>query len=418
MNTQLHLIATILLLSFTSIKAQITQVSVGSSYSQQAYFSLKDQSVSIVDNDSWDIAFSADGLQDAGVFVNESAGLGQNELKVYEANIADWSTPIEDLSVYVDSMVLHNPDKNWLDGAFNSTKDLNDAFDNGWGKYNPQSNSVIGNRIYVIEKRDGRYMKFTIESLKDNTYTFKYAELDGSNEKNVTVSKADAGEASLIYYSFDMGVLTNISSEHDLIFKRYTTPLDAGDGNILEYTVMGVLLSPGVEAVVVDGVDPLLAEESDYSDSYSSLINTIGHEWKAFDFNAGWTVDEDRIQFIKTADGQVYSMIFYDFEGASTGITTLETRPVNTVSVLETAMDAAPLDIKYYPNPSSDFLYIEGLDSEYKFLLYSSSGQLLKEDQIAYDNTVIDLSGLNSGQYYFILSNGRKQIKKAITIIQ
>ena len=73
----------ILLFYLSTITAQIDQVSVGASYSQQAYYSVSTGEVEVVENEAWDIAFSAAGQQDAGIFLNESVSFMAAPLQVF-----------------------------------------------------------------------------------------------------------------------------------------------------------------------------------------------------------------------------------------------------------------------------------------------------------------------------------------------
>jgi len=56
--------------SILSSQAQIESISVGMSYSQFTYYSIKDGSTTSYDHTVWDIAFGAGGFS-TGVFVNE-----------------------------------------------------------------------------------------------------------------------------------------------------------------------------------------------------------------------------------------------------------------------------------------------------------------------------------------------------------
>ncbi|MFT6337896.1 MAG: hypothetical protein ACI86M_002263 [Saprospiraceae bacterium] len=374
-----------------SICAQIDQISVGPSYSQQAYYSLSTGETEIVANDAWDISFSAIGQQDAGVFFNESTSFMSAPMQVFVTDITDWSEDIVSTETYVDSVALYNPENNWTEGAFNTVKDPTSQLDYGWGAYNPQTNTVEGTKVFVIKKRDGSFFKMQVESLSGGTYTMNYADLDGSNEITYEINKADA-ENGMIHFSFATDDIVEMPTDYDLIFQRYTTPLDAGDGSFIEYTVTGVLLANGTEAVLVDGVDPTSVIESDYDDQYTSLPTTIGHSWKYFDFSIGWVIDEDRTQFVKTADNDIYQLTFYDFEGSSTGITTLERTFITSVSTKEQTISDIRLAV--FPNPTTDYFHVESEeDFTINITISNMSGQVIKrlESRTNTKTSVIEL---------------------------
>lgn len=403
MTQQFTILIFTTLLTSSTLNAQIEQVSVGASYSQQAYYNLSTGEVTQVPNDAWDIAFSNAGLQDAGVFINESASLMSNPLKLFVAEETNWETPATDMSGFVDSEVIYNPEESWTEGAFNSIKDPDSPLDYGWGAYNPTTHRIEGNQIFVIQKRDDSFIKFQVMQLVGGEYTFRYADLDGSNEVTSVVSKNEAGESPLIYFSFETGDEVDMPTDYDLVFQRYTTPLDDGSGTFIEYTVTGVLSAPHTEAVIADGVDPINVMESDYSDQYSMSPTVIGHDWKFFDFASGWLIDEDRAYFVKTKNDKTFKLVFFDFEGSSTGITTLEKTEVETVSTTDISL--SDLDILVYPNPTSDFINIEGVKESFDAYLYNAFGQLVLSNEINSASTQINLNEVNSGMYTLVLSN-------------
>jgi len=376
--------------------AQIDQVSVGSGYSQQAYYSLSTGAVEVIENDAWDISFSALNGQDAGLFVNESAGFMGAPMQVFLAPTTDWSENIIDTDIFVDSVALHNPEENWSEGAFNTVADPASSFDYGWGTYNPMTHIIEGDKIFVIRNRQGNLFKMQVTDLLDGVYTIRWASLDGSNEKTQSIDKSNAVNG-MIHFSFDTVSTVDMPNDYDLIFQRYTTPLDAGDGLEIQYTVTGVLLANGVEAVIADGVDPSTVRESDYSDNYTSLPTIIGHTWKSFDFASGWLIDEDRTHFVKTNDGEIYQLTFFDFEGSSTGTTTLERTLVGTVSSIDDINSDATLVV--FPNPTSEYFMI-GSDSqeEFKVTITNNSGQLMSAE-VRYIDEPISLENYSPGIY-------------------
>ena len=404
----------ILLFYLSTITAQIDQVSVGASYSQQAYYSVSTGEVEVVENEAWDIAFSAAGQQDAGIFLNESVSFMAAPLQVFLADTEDWSLPLTDTDVFTDDVTLHNPETNWTEGAMNTVRDETSPFDYGWGVYNPQTNIVEGTKIYVIKKRDGSFIKFRVDNLSGGIYSFRYANLDGSSESSFEIDKSNANGA-LVHFSFDTEDKVDMPTDYDLIFQRYTTALDAGDGSFIEYTVTGVLLAPDVKAVSVDGVDPSNVNESDYTDQYSSLMTTIGHDWKSFDFQSGWLIDEDRTYFIKTAVGDIYQITFFDFEGSSTGITTLEKTLITSVSTSDTPrLDHS---LKLYPNPTTEYFMIDMMtETPLEISILDNSGRLINVVKTI-SNSPVSVSNLSSG-IYNISINSSEFIKSSRLIIK
>ena len=403
MTTRFIALYTLLLGFFSAGFAQeIEQVSTGASYSLQAYYTLETGDVQQVTNEDWDLAFSNDGVTDAGVFLNESAAFMQNTLALYVSDKSDWSEPITDVSVFTEEARLYNPKDNWIEGAFNSVASESDPLDYGWGFYNPQNFAVEGNKIYVVEQRSGSFLKLQIQRLVDGEYQFRYARLDGSNEVSAVVSKNDHAGKRLIFYSLrDQEVVDVPISSADLIFKRYYAPLDDGTGSTLQYNVTGVLLAPGTEAVVADGVDPEIVMESDYADQYSAVPTVIGHDWKEFDFSAGWQLDFDRVHFVKTREGDIYKVYFFDFEGSSTGITTLEKTYLTTVNNAEVLEENTA--IKLFPNPAQHQIQIEGLEPGAEVQIFDNAGQLRVKRTTKSIQEQFEIEALEQGLYHLVV---------------
>ena len=308
----------LLMMSFltTSLIAQ-QLVSMGTGYNEQVFYSLSDSSYVNIGNDEWDIAFSTIGLQDAGVHINEAAGFSRGsttpELQVYATDAA-W-----DEAIIPDSLTdrLYNDEKSWTyGGAFNQNRDLTDPFDFGWGSYDFNTNLVTGDQVYAIKLRNGNWIKFMIDGINITTYTFRYADLDGSNEKSISFDKEDY-LGSMAYFSFTTGsFLDKIPVKWDIMFTRYSTKINAG-GTLTPYVVAGALTNHGIKATGAQNIDPETITISDYIDSLSSDNDAIGYQWK--EFNAGWVVYDDQAYFLKDPDDNYWKIYFTYFGGSSDG---------------------------------------------------------------------------------------------------
>ncbi len=384
----------LLLLCFLgSVSAQVQSISLKTNYTQQVFYNIASGKTTTMDNDAWDLAFSNNGLQDAGVFYNEASSLKGSQMKVWLSEATNWADATADTSKFVDSLALLNPKAKWTEGAFNAMKSSASPFDYGWGMYSTSSNSVVGNRIFVIKLRDGSFIKFQIEKLVLNDYTFKYANLDGSNEIIKVVTKDKTNPNKVFHFSFKTGAVIPMDADYDLVFQRYRT-IATGMGVMEElYNVTGVLLAPGTEAVKADGVDFKVVKESDYATLYSKNISTIGYDWKTFDLNTGYTIDDDRVYFIKTRTGEKFKIAFIDFEGSSTGIITLQ-KEISTAT-----KDELNAQINVYPNPTNDYIQIDGIKNDAFVKIYNNTGQILLSRKINTNLNRIDLTALVKGIY-------------------
>ncbi|MCS6929740.1 MAG: T9SS type A sorting domain-containing protein [Saprospiraceae bacterium] len=368
--------------SWPLIAQTFQQISTGPGYQRQSYVDLAAGTEKQVPNTAWDIAFTVYGQQDAGIFINESAGtsMGQPQaaLELYDARTSDFSSQPNLDSIR--NFRLYNRERNWFYGAFNERRDTTKQTDYGWGTYNFATNQVVGNAVYVLKLRNGQFLKIKIESLIGTTYTFRYANLDGTNEQVKTINKANHPGKVLAYFSFATNDVVDVepSTGFDLVYCRYTTPQwDSINKVLLQYMVTGILHGRGVQAAKAIGVDPKTVKFSDYQNRLHSELDVIGHDWKTFT-GSGWNVPQDRVYFVKTANNRVWKIQFIDFEGAATGNAVFEKTDLGVVSALE-APQAVGLQVLTYPNPVRDRLSV----------LLEVPSSLAREAQLE----VVDLQG-------------------------
>ncbi len=400
------------------------EISTGPGYTQQSFVRLADDLQKQVANTSWDIAFSTAGF-DAGIFINESAGSSmgqaQTEVILFDALSNDFSA-VPAPSQFT-ARRLHNQEKTWESGAFNTLADPENPLDFGWGIYTPISNTVQGNQVFVIQLRDGSYRKIQIQQLANNTFSFRHAALDGSNEQTVNINKSDYQGQLLAYYSFSNGVVEDVepSGGFDLLYCRYTTPLlDPDSGDTLQYNVTGILLGKDVQAYKASGIDPARVVFEEYQDSLRGELDVIGHDWKTFTFTNGWLVPDDVVYFIKTADERVWKINFIDFEGASTGAAVFEKADLGLVSSLSDApieQRQASLHFRIASNPHrlGSPLQIQVNDypinsQQTSISVVDLSGRLVHQQSLeapAAGYYQIDTPSLTAGNYLVLLRRGQ-----------
>lgn len=71
----------------------------------------------------------------------------------------------------------------------------------------------------------------------------------------------------------------------------------------------------------------------------------------------------------------------------------------------------APIDVNYLnisPNPVTTELMIENFSSKLQFTIYNSIGEAIKTESLLKGNSVLDLSGLANGIYYFSALDAEK----------
>lgn len=340
----------------------VQEIATGAGYQKQSYLQLSSGIEKQVNNATWDIAFSVYGQQDAGVFVNESSGssMGQSlpQVELYDA-LTDNFEEVPDPTLLTDFR-LYNTEKSWQYGAFNERRDTLNAFDFGWGSYNFQTNQVVGSAVYVVKLLNGQYRKLKIESLAGTSYTFKYANLDGTGQQIKTINKADHPGKTLAYFNLQTGTTVEVepaSGGFDLLYCRYSTHLfDPGTMAFISYNVTGILSGRGAKAAKADGVNPTTVSYADYQNQLLSTLDVIGHDWKSFS-GASWTVDADRVFFLKTNDSRVWKLYFIDFEGSTTGKAVFEKTDLGIISTVQNPVIPG-LEAVLYPNPVQDQLTV------------------------------------------------------------
>ena len=341
-----------------AVAQDIQEIALGAGYTKQSFVNLSAGTEATVNNTAWDLGFTVYGQQDAGVFVNESAGTSagvpQAQVELYDAQTTDFATQPVPTSL---TTRLYNTETSWAYGAFNEGRVTTNPFDYGWGVYSTASNQVVGTKVFVVKLRTGSYVKFQIVSLGANGYTFKYANLDGTNEITKTINKADFAGKTLAYFNFATATTVAVEPANgfDLMYCRYSTPyLDPSTGQYVPYTVAGILHARGVKTAKALNITPATVAYSTFQDSLKTAPNTIGFDWKAFD-GAGWVLDQNRVYFVKTTTNRVWKLQFIDFEGSSTGKAIVEKTDLGIFTAVEN-QSVAGLQTLVYPNRvSTDF---------------------------------------------------------------
>ena len=105
-----------------------------------------------------------------------------------------------------------------------------------------------------------------------------------------------------------------------------------------------------------DGVDPATVAYADYQDSLRTELDVIGHDWKYFNLTS-WSLDADRVFFLKAKDERVWKLRFIEFGGSIDGTTTLEKTDLGIILAVQDPA-AAGMKAAVYPNPVADQLTV------------------------------------------------------------
>ena len=414
------------LATITTVTSQsFQQISTGTGYNKQSYIKLIDGSQKQISNDAWDLAFTAFGFQDAGIFINESSGSTQGQnlplTELYYAKTDDFNASVK-LDSIQDQKFL-NSEESWNYGALNELRNRTNPFDYGWGLYNPSNNSVKGNKVFIIKLRNGEYRKLIIESLIGTTYNLKYAKLDGTGEVTKSLNKVtDNKGQKLMYFSFSTNNTVDVLpvGGFDIMYGRYISLAQDPNGTIVQqYNVTGVLTGPGILTAKATGVNPATVSYNDYKDNMSTVTDIIGFDWKTLS-GTSWVIDDKRVFFVKTADNKVWKLRFIDFEGSATGNAVFEKTELGTSS----SSELAGVNTGIFPNPVENELVVS-LEVE------TGAGQLnvnvtditgksmvtqYVNGQNRFNALSFDTSEWNKGIYLVRISNtaGHSLVKKVV----
>lgn len=393
----------VLLASASVIFAQNSiEVTMGASYVNEVFYSFEDGTLKSSARTNWDIAFSSDQMS-VSVLANTGTGL---MLYTYpNGDTASWATAD---TTGITWNPLYNSIVTWETGAFNTNTNLDyttSTYDYGWGNYNTTNHYIVGDSIYILALADGSYKKLVIEekNASDNQWTFKYADLDGSNEVTKTFD-ADDYSTTFVYYSLANNdfVDQEPGSRWQLLFTKYFdyTYMD-GYG----YNVTGVLMNSDVYAQEVAEVDTL-------SDSYeltlfNDTISQIGYDWKSFDHtNYSYSVTDSLVFFVQDSldsdNGYpVYKIIFTGFSGSSDGTITFSQEKV--YSSVTTISEVKQSGISVYPNPADSYINIlHDLNSSAGLSVYNINGtKVLSSSTIENE---LNISALTPGIYSLIIN--------------
>lgn len=425
MKVYLHLL---LLLSFGYLLQGQTyrEISTGNQYTQQVYFELGEGEPVAIPNESWDIAFTAFGLQDAGIHINESTPLSaENAPPAVELYLAPTNVFADLIQESDITDRVFNSEESWTYGALNNTRDVNNPLDYGWGAYNPSINQVIGKQVFVLKMRDGSFKKFSIDSLVLNTYYLRHADLDGSNELAATVDKSDFATGGLAYFSFSSNSTIDVVPEKwDLVFCRYNVPLNDGQGGTIDYDVTGILNHPSVKIAEIRNVATDEVDETTTL-NFEDRIDVIGSDWKGFDFASGWFLRDSLSYVVKMPNDQLYKVVFIDFSGAGTGTATFEQ---SDLGILSSNENLAPQGASWaiYPNPVYDHTFTLSLDlvtslGAGQLSLFNSLGQEVwgqtLSTEVGFNAYEFKLPNITpAGQYWLRLNTASGQLIQPILI--
>ena len=271
------------------------QINMGSSYSQQIFYSLNDNTV-ITENEKtdWDLAFESSS-EGWNIIINSSTFSQLAELSDINFN---------------DHISVNN--LNW---RYDNPLGIRD--ETAFGDYRNKNSVYILDRGYKLNGNNRGYKKIIIDSINNTSYYIKYANLDNTSMQNLEIKKDNT--YNFQYISLDNDETINIEPKKenwDLLFTQYTH-LFLDNEETPAYLVTGVLTNYLNNIMVAtDTINTFKDIELNMIDQYNftNEQNEIGYNWKLYNFTSqSYIVKAGITYIISDIDGRYFKLHFIDF---------------------------------------------------------------------------------------------------------
>ena len=391
------LLLTMTLLSGALLAQEQKEVITGAGYADDVYYSLENGSVTTVARNTWDLGFTTSNFS-VSILANNGAGV---EVYTYPAgDTADWATLDTTGMVWTP---MYNSIETFDEGAFSANAIGHPDY--GWGTYNMSTHNITGDSLYVIKTLAGEYKKIAIimRGSMANTWEFKYANLDGSDEQSVLLNSGDYNSKSFVYYSIDSLKIVDrepATADWDLLFTKYWD-------NTIPYNVTGILTNEDhilAQEIKEEGLDqPTFVEFED--SSFTAEISIIGSDWKSFNMGTmSYEVDSTVVYFLKRygeTDSTYYKLYFTGFTGMSEGKYTFMQEELSLVSSRNPGIIQM---LQVYPNPASEYLNVvfdhTGNTSIQIIDMTGRTVYSTLHNAGGFTNMTLDINQLNPGLYF------------------
>jgi hypothetical protein len=271
-------------------------ITLGKEFEKQAFYNLKDSQITLVDNNSWDLAF------EAAPFGNKITLNGGTDMYAARTN----------------SKTFFNTNK---PDTFNYKWDAPcGCFDSLAIRTEPPFNTYV----YIIDRgylyTTDRYFQIKLLSISNSQYYFEYASL--TNPSVITKKLIDKNPNKLnVYFSFStpntyLDFEPN-RDDWDFCFVKYrfvffeTAP-------ITKYVVKGIFINTSKIVAAVDSTQKFEAITPSFAENkckYSGLRDAMGYDWKVYNFTTGQYNSRTYVNYMikdKRSDA-IYKLRFLDF---------------------------------------------------------------------------------------------------------
>ncbi len=397
------------------LHSQQETVSVGPGYADEVYYDMQDGITKRSALGNWDIGFQVVGFASS---IITNGGTGTQLYVVPGKGAEDFGSAIDTAGI-TEGQAWYNSATTWDQGAFNLDADY-ETGNFGWGQYNMVTHTVTGSTLYVIILQDGTAKQIVIDGLSSGTYSFSYADIDGSNQVNAELKKSDFAGKNFGYYSISEKKTLDIepqAEEWDLVFGKYIAWV--GPNNDLPYVVTGIRSNPEARTAEVESATPDSEPTPDLS-NFTTDITTIGHDWK--EYTGTWTL-RDAAYFVEDLDGNIFRVVFSDFGGSGTGDITFNKQQMNVSSVNSQQSTVARFSI--YPNiistgdPLTILLSLEHTVSAARIVITDAAGRVVlsQEPNLKHGLQQIPLEqSLTAGWYNVTVDVNGARLNRSILV--
>lgn len=411
------LITALLLVGNQYSKAQMTSetVSIGAGYANETWYSLENGDQGSKLANAWDLSFDLSGF---GTSIRANNGNGVLIYPYPNGDITDWNNV--DTTGLIGWTPNYNDETTWFNGALDKNVNPNDPFDVGWGIYDMNTHIISGDSIFIVKLMDDSYRKLRIDNMASGAFNITHANLDGTNEVQATINKADYQGKLFGYYSIQNEETVDhepVTVENwDLFFGKYTGFIPT------PYNLTGIIAGPNTEVVQIDGVTDVANYNDWGAETFTTDISTIGADWKEFEFSTmSYVVVNDRVYFVKTQAGDVWKVIPTGFGGNSNGNFEFTKEKISALSTDENGLPNA--EVLVYPNPASESvsLLLNNMISNSTVVeIMNMEGRLMYEKVFVEDSNFdvkhIPVHSFAPGVYMVNVTSGSKQFNQKLII--
>lgn len=271
-------------------------IDIGSDYAKQSFFDLYSNQI-VAENvrSNWDLSFEC-GLLGRHILLNSS--LLQYASYTEESNFLAVEDTINAIWKW-----------DYPEGDFQ-----NNALP--FFEFNELSNVILLDLGRDEQGENRGIKKLQVLNLTADFWQIRYSNLDNSLDTTLYIQKNN--NKSFVQFSLIQHQLIEVMPEKDqwdLNFTTYTENLVTEENDSIPYLVVGVLTNSYnvlsvKEEVLFDDIDFSFAKKVELS----SNLNTIGYDWKIYDFDNGYyTINYNYTYIVSDTNGFLYKLRFIDF---------------------------------------------------------------------------------------------------------